>query len=43
MIDFSNGALFKLKEADNAGMGKTVEPLLVPGEEVVASFKAMRD
>jgi len=43
MIDFSNGALFKLKEADNEGIGTTVEPLLVPGEEVVASFKAMRD
>ena len=43
MIDFSNGALFKLKEADNAGMGRAVEPLLVQGEEVLASFKAVRD
>lgn len=43
MIDFSNGALFKLKEADNAGMGQAVQPLLVQGEEVLASFKAVRD
>lgn len=43
MIDFSNGSVFKLKQADKEGMGKTVEPLLVAGEEVVASFKAVRD
>jgi hypothetical protein len=43
MIDFSNGAVFKLKEADNEGMGERVLPLLVEGEHVHASFKAMRD
>lgn len=43
MIDFANGAAFKLKEADKEGMAKTVEPLLVTDETVLASFKAIRD
>ncbi len=43
MIDFANGAAFKLKEADKEGMAKAVEPLLVTDETVLASFKAIRD
>jgi len=43
MIDFANGAAFKLKEADKEGMSKAVEPLLVTDEKVLASFKAVRD
>lgn len=41
MIDFKNGSLFKLKRAD--GIGKEVEPLLVPGETVIGSYKGVRD
>jgi hypothetical protein len=43
MIDFANGAVFKLREADREGMSKAVEPLLVTDEQVLASFKAVRD
>lgn len=43
MIDFSNGSVFKLsptKISDVAGM---VEPLLVPGEQLLQAFKGIRD
>jgi hypothetical protein len=43
MIDFTNGSVFKLKEADPDAMAGTVEPVLIPGEKVVAAFKAVRD
>lgn len=43
MIDFTNASVFKLKEADSEELGRSVHPLLVPGENVVAAFKAMRD
>lgn len=43
MIDFSNAVVFKLREVDNEGMAERVLPLLVEGEQVQASFKAMRD
>lgn len=43
MIDFTNASVFKLKEADSEELGRSVQPLLVPGENVVAAFKAMRD
>lgn len=43
MIDFTNGSVFKLKEADPGAITRTVEPVLIPGEKVVACFKAMRD
>lgn len=43
MIDFENAQVFKLKEADTAGLSDKVAPLLVDGERVVAAFKAMRD
>lgn len=41
MIDFKNGAYFKLKQNDDyAGR---VDELLIPGERIVSSFKAIRD
>jgi len=43
MIDFSSDSVFKLKEADSDAMGRTVEPLLIPDEKIVAAFKAVRD
>jgi hypothetical protein len=43
MIDFTSGSVFKLKEADPDAMARTVEPVLITGEKVVASFKAVRD
>lgn len=41
MIDFQNGVFFKLKRNDEYA-GK-VSALLLPGERVISSFKALRD
>ncbi len=41
MIDFKNGSIFKLKKSDGAAMA--VEPLLIPGETVIGSYKGVRD
>lgn len=43
MIDFANASVFKLKEADSDVVARSVGPLLVDGEGVIATFKAMRD
>lgn len=43
MIDFTNRSVFKLTEADPEAMARSVEPVLVMGENVVACFKAVRD
>ena len=43
VIDFSNGSVFKLNPASPQELGPEVAPLLVPGEQVVACFKAVRD
>ena len=43
MIDFTNGALFKLNPAPRNEIAPTVEPILITGEEVVSCYKAMRD
>ena len=37
MIDFKNGALFKLKRDKNAKVGQ-VEDLLIEGETVIGSY-----
>lgn len=41
MIDFENGRFVKLMKSDSAG--KMVEPLLVPGETIIGSYKGIRD
>jgi hypothetical protein len=43
VIDFSNGSVFKLSPASNGDIAPAVQPLIIPGEEIVACFKAMRD
>ena len=43
MIDFSNGSVFKLSPASNDDIAPAVQPLIIPGEEIVACFKAVRD
>ena len=43
MIDFSNGALFKLKQVGNNDLDGSISPILIEGESVVAAFKAVRD
>ncbi len=43
MIDFANATFLKLSEVDSSTGLKLVEPMLVDGETIFASFKAMRD
>ncbi|WP_252225968.1 PH domain-containing protein [Clostridium sp. ZBS2] len=43
MIDFKNGALFKLKQISNDDISKQIEPLLISNEIIVSSYKAIRD
>lgn len=43
MIDFTNGSVFKLGQCDPAEIYDGIAPLLVQGEQVIASFKTVRD
>ncbi|MGN0567069.1 MAG: PH domain-containing protein [Acutalibacteraceae bacterium] len=42
MIDFKNGAFFKLKSSPNA-YDREIAPFLVEGEVITDTFKALRD
>lgn len=42
MIDFKNGSLIKLSQT-NADVANDVLPLLIPGEDIIGVYKAMRD
>ncbi len=41
MIDFQNGSVFKLKQNDE--YASMVSELLLPDEQIISSFKAIRD
>lgn len=41
MIDFDNNVLFKLKQ--NSEYGEKVQDLLLDGEEIIDSYKSIRD
>ena len=43
MIDFSNTAFIKMTPVSSKIFGHQVTPILIPGEEIVASFQAIRD
>ena len=43
MIDFSNGSVFKLSQCSPEDIATQVEPLLIQGEQLVATYKAVRD
>lgn len=43
MIDFSNGSVFKLNPCNPDDIAPQVAPILVPGEQIVSCFKAVRD
>ncbi len=43
MIDFKNGTFVKLQIVDNDVFKKTIQPLLVEGENIVSTYKGMRD
>ncbi|OUN25395.1 PH domain-containing protein [Pseudoflavonifractor sp. An85] len=43
MIDFENADFLKLKQVDNSTYEDRLMPLFAPGEEIVASFRTVRD
>ena len=43
MIDFNNSSVFKLSPSNMADLAPELTPLLVPGEELLATFKGVRD
>ncbi|MGC4019450.1 MAG: PH domain-containing protein [Muricomes sp.] len=43
MIDFQNGSIFKLKQVSTDSVSRDIAPLLVNSEEVLSSYKGVRD
>ncbi len=43
MIDFNNASFVKLKPVPYKNYQDMIDPLLIGGEEVIATFQAMRD
>lgn len=43
MIDFNNGTLFKLKKTSNDDVINVIEQLMISGETIVSTYKAIRD
>lgn len=43
MIDFQNGLLQKLTPVQNSHFEKNIEPLMIDGENILHSFKNIRD
>ena len=41
MVDFKNGVVFKLKESNE--VPSAIRDILLPGEQVVGNYKAIRD
>ena len=43
MIDFKNGAVFKLCKTKKFSNQDTVQPLFIDGEELIGEYQALRD
>lgn len=43
MIDFNNSAFIKMKKVNSDGLMKDVQPLLINGEQIIGTYKAIRD
>jgi hypothetical protein len=43
MIDFSNGSAFKLNPCRPEEIVSSVAPILIPDEQIISCFKAVRD
>lgn len=43
MIDFKNGSVFKLSKNCIVSHEATIKPIMVPGEEIIAEYTALRD
>jgi hypothetical protein len=43
MIDFKNASFIKLKPVADTDFSEMISPMCVPGEEMIQSFRGMRD
>lgn len=43
MIDFRNAEYLKLRPVDNSTFSSMIQPMFVSGEQIIASFKTVRD
>ena len=43
MIDFKNGSVFKLKKTKGFTNENVIAPLMIPGEEFIGEYQALRD
>lgn len=43
MIDFNNAAFVKMTPVNSKIFGHEVLPLLIPGEEIIGTYQALRD
>ena len=43
MIDFQNASFLKLKKANNEAYASLITPLFVEGEQIIATYQAIRD
>ena len=43
MIDFKNAEFIKMKPADNKTYAPAIMPMLAPGEQILSTFKTIRD
>lgn len=43
MIDFKNAEFLKLKPADNSTYSAAITPMFVQGEQIIGTFKSVRD
>lgn len=43
MIDFKNPDFFKLKQVPNSDFSSNLSPMLIPDEEIISSFRGVRD
>lgn len=43
MIDFQNAAFLKLRPVNDAELLSLVQPLIIPGEQVLHTFRTIRD
>ena len=43
MIDFKNASFLKLKPVNDSAYSSAITAMLVPGEQIIGTYKAIRD
>ncbi len=43
MIDFKNATFLKIKQVDNSTFAGVITPMLIQGEEIISTYKTIRD